>query len=292
MQLKEIHIVKNFKEPMRLQEYGVGIFKRIPTKSALKKAIKKELVFVDGIVASTGIFIKGGEKIEYAYQIEDTNSTRLKLNLEVIYEDDYLAVVNKPAGILVSGNGFKTVANALGQNLRSSTAFDSVRPQPVHRLDYATTGLLLVGKTNSSIVALNKLFKEKQILKTYYAVTIGLMTSSGSIDFLIDEKMALSIFQVMDCIPSKRFYFLNLVKLDPQTGRRHQLRKHMFMNGNPILGDAAYFLEGLQLKGKGLYLHAYSLKFVHPVLNKEMYIISNLPKKFEKLFPGNIRNKK
>lgn len=286
MQLKEIHIAVNTEEPIRLQEYGVGIFLRIPTKSALKKAIRKQMVFVDGVLASTGTFILGGENIEYHYQSEVEVSTRLKLNLEVIYEDNYFAVINKPAGILVNGNGFKTVANALGQNLKISTAFDAVRPQPVHRLDYATTGLLLVGKTTSSIIALNNLFKEKQIVKTYYAVTIGEMNGNGLIELPIDEKEAVSIFQVEDTVFSKRFEYLNLVKLEPKTGRRHQLRKHLFANGNPILGDATYFLDGLQLKRKGLYLHAQTLKFTHPIFNKQIRITCNLPKKFEKLFPS------
>ena len=288
MQSKKIHIAASTKEPMRLQDYGVGIFERIPTKSALKKAIKKNLVLVDGKVASTGTFIKGGEKIEYLFENQDIHTTRLKLNLEVVYEDDYLAVINKPAGILVSGNGFKTITNALTQNLKASTASDAVKPQPVHRLDYATTGLLLIGKTSSGIIELNKLFENKKIHKTYYAVTIGLMQNSGSIVLPIDEKKATSFFQVISTILSERFKYLNLVKLNPQTGKRHQLRKHMLANGTPILGDSTYFLDGLQLKGKGFYLHAYSLKFNHPILNKQMHIISNLPKRFEKLFPKQI----
>lgn len=285
MQLKEKHVAEFTKEAIRLQEYGVGIFKRIPTKSALKKAIKKKLVFVNGKVASTASFIKEGDRIEYHCPIKN-NDTRLKLALDVLYEDDYLAVINKPAGILVSGNGFKNIANALGQNLKTSTALDTVWPKPVHRLDYATTGLLLVGKTSSAIVALNQLFEEKRICKTYYAVTIGSMKLRGTIDASIDEKEAISFYQVLKTLPSKRFGSLNLVKLNPTTGRRHQLRKHLLSIGNPILGDATYFLDDLVLKGRGLYLHAQSLVFMHPILNEEIHITSNLPKKIEKLFSG------
>lgn len=284
MQLKEIHIVPIIIAPLRLQEYGVGIFYRIKSKSALKKAIKKKLLFVNGNVATTGTMIFGGEEI--IYQIpENTTNTRLVLKLNVVFEDEYLAVINKPAGILVSGNGFKTVANALPQNLKKSSAEDAVVPQPVHRLDYATTGLLLVGKTNSAITKLNKLFEYKNVTKEYYAVTVGKMESSGIIDNDIDDKHATSSFEVIETIVSERFSSLNLVRLSPYTGRRHQLRKHLLSIGNPILGDPKYFLQGLQLKGKGLYLHARSLRFQHPVTNEEMFIESNLPKRFVKLFP-------
>lgn len=285
MQQKEIHIVNENVTPMRLQEYGVGVFQRILTKSALKKAIKKKLILVDGIIASTATIIIGGETIVYQHPQENENNTRLILKLDVVYEDEYLAVINKPAGILVSGNGFKTVANALSQNLKKSSATDAVSPQPVHRLDYATTGLLLVGKTSSVITNLNQLFENKKIQKEYFAVTIGSMDTVGTIKNNIDDKPAKSSFEVLESIVSERFSYLNLVKLSPHTGRRHQLRKHLLSIGNPILGDATYLLTGFQLKRKGLYLHAKTLCFQHPVTNKEIYIESKLPKKFIKLFP-------
>ena len=163
---------------------------------------------------------------------EDTRvSKAFVFDLNVLFEDDYLALVHKPAGILVSGNTFKTVANALSQNLKRSTQVDVTSPKPVHRLDYATTGVLMVGKTSSSIRALNQSFEAKQI-----------------------------------------------------TGRRHQLRKHLSGIGHPILGDKDYGITGLILNGKGLYLHAHTLKFTHPSTNEVLTIIDGLPKRFVKLF--------
>ena len=288
MQVKETHIVNKNVTPKRLQEYGVGVFQRISTKSALKKAIKKKMILVDGLIASTATFIVGGETIVYQHLRENENNTRLILKLDVVYEDEYLAVINKPAGILVSGNGFKTVANALAQNLQKSSATDAVSPQPVHRLDYATTGLLLVGKTSRVITSLNQLFENKKIEKDYFAVTIGGMDTVGSINSDIDDKPAKSSFKVLESIVSDRFAYLNLVRLSPHTGRRHQLRKHLLSIGNPILGDATYYLTGLQLKGKGLYLHAKSLGFQHPITNEKMFVESKLPKKFAKLFPDQL----
>ena len=179
-------------------------------------------------------------------------------------------MIHKPAGILVSGNSFKTISNALVQNIVKSSLPDTTKPHPVHRLDYTTTGLLLVGKTSSSIRALNKMFENKDIKKIYYAITIGEMNSQGEITTEIDGKKSQSGYTVCKTVISKRFGKLNLVQLELQTGRRHQLRKHLSSIGNPILGDNEYGLENLILNGKGLYLHANSLKFIHPFTNEEV----------------------
>ena len=209
---------------------------------------------------------------------------KLIFQLDVLFEDDYLALIHKPAGILVSGNRFKTIANALPQNLKRSNLVDATIPQPIHRLDFATTGILLVGKTGSSIRALNKLFENKAIEKTYYAIAIGEMNHQGEITSKIDGKRSQSNYVVCRSVPSKRFGRLNLVKMKPKTGRRHQLRKHLSSIWNPILGDKEYGMENLVLNGKGLYLHAYSLKFTHPFTNEEIHQSDELPKRFKKIF--------
>ena len=285
LNLVERHKVPKQENQIRIQEYLVGVFDSCNTKSAIKKAIKKNLIKVNNKNVTTAKYICGGETITLFQTEEKTNSKKLKLPLEVLFEDDYLAIINKPAGILVSGNKFKTVANALPQNLKKSTQKDAVKPQPTHRLDYPTTGLLLVGKTSSSIIALNKLFENKEIQKEYIAITIGEMKSSGTIDFTIDEKESVSEYKVLKTVTSERFGFLNLVQLIPKTGRRHQLRKHLSAIGNPILGDKQYGIEHLILNGKGLYLHAYKLEFEHPFTKEKICIELENPKKFGKIFP-------
>ena len=270
--------------PIRLQEYGVGIFISALTKSALKKALKKKLITVNNEIASTATFIYGGEQICLSIPEEISSSKQLIFPLQVLFEDEHLAVIHKPAGILVSGNSFKTIANALPQNLQRSNLPDAAKPQPVHRLDYATTGILLVGKTSSSIRALNKLFEEDKVEKTYYAIAIGSMEAEGEIITDIDAKKSLSYYKLIDSVVSERFGKLNLVQLHPQTGRRHQLRKHLSSIGNPILGDKDYGSEDLILNGKGLYLHAYSMSFLHPFTKKKMYFQDELPLKFQKIF--------
>jgi 23S rRNA pseudouridine1911/1915/1917 synthase len=280
----ETHIAKKLETPIRFQKYGVGIFKTIPTKSGIKKAIKKELIFIDGILATTSKYISGGERIELFESEKSSTFERLKLDLQVLFEDDYLAIIYKPAGILVSGNKFVTIANGLTQNLKKSNQIDAVKPQPIHRLDYPTSGLLLIGKTSSSILQLGDLFKNKEIQKTYFATAIGKIQTQGEIIFSVDEKEAFTKFEVLQTEKSERFEFLNLVKLSPKTGRKHQLRKHLLAIGNPILGDKMYFLEDKILNGKGLYLHAGSLEFSHPFTKEKIKVSKELPKKFTKIF--------
>lgn len=239
---------------------------------------------VNDLIATTATLINGGECICLFNPIEVNPNKKLIFPLKVLFEDDYLAVIHKPAGILVSGNSFKTIANALSQNIQPSKLPDATKPQPVHRLDYATTGILLIGKTSRSIRVLNSMFEDKKVEKIYYAVTIGDMSDRGIITSDIDDKKSKSKYKLLESVSSKRFGKLNLVTLKPLTGRRHQLRKHLASINNPILGDRAYGIENLILIGKGLYLHAYSLKFIHPFTNKEVYIKDDYPLRFKKIF--------
>lgn len=285
MLLAETHIAKSEEKPIRFQEYAVGIFKITPTKSGIKKAIKKELILIDGILATTSKYIYGGEKIEIFQSQDPPTFKRLKLDLKVLFEDEHLAIIYKPSGILVSGNKFVTISNALTQNLKKSNLIDTVKPQPIHRLDYPTSGVLLIGKTSSAIQKLGKLFKDKQVQKTYFAVSTGKMCKGGIINLNVDHKKASTEFEILESLPSQRFEFLNLVKLQPKTGRKHQLRKHLSAISHQILGDKEYGNPELILKGKGLYLHASTLEFTHPFTKEKIAISKKIPKKFKKIFP-------
>lgn len=243
---------------------------------------------VNDVIATSATIIYCGDRISLCIPDEVNLDNRLVFPLTVLFEDDHLAVIHKPAGILVSGNSFKTITNALVQNIKRSNLPDATKPQPVHRLDYATTGILLVGKTSSSIRVLNKMFEDKKIEKTYYAITIGEMNDEGKITSEIGGKKSQSNYKVLESVFSKRFGRLNLVKLKPQTGRRHQLRKHLLSILNPILGDKNYGIEHLILNGKGLYLHAYSLDFIHPFTNKKVCFRDESIRRFEKIFTSKI----
>lgn len=268
----------------------MGIFKAAPSKSALKKAIKRKQILVNKKAATTAMYIKEGDRIELRIPLSHTKHKAFRLALTGLYEDEHLAIIHKPAGILTSGNSFKTIANALPNNLKTSTAPDAILPEPAHRLDFATTGALAIGKTRSTLYQLNQAFEKQQIKKIYYAICIGSLPDYGTMDFPVDGKEALTYYHKIDSVASPRFGRLNLMQLLPITGRRHQLRKQLFALGNPILGDPLYSNENHVLKGKGLYLHAYSLRLRHPENGKDLYVIDKLPKRFRKIFDSDLPN--
>lgn len=283
----ETYKVPTLNSKTRLQDLAAGMFERTPTKSGLKKAIKNNLVRINDRVATSGSYLLGGETIDL-YQNQEINiKPSIDIQLDIIYEDEYLSLVNKPAGITVSGNKKWTLENALSSNLKKSSEPDALsKPEPIHRLDHPTSGIILIGKTSNSVIALNQLFRDRNIDKTYYAVTINKMESQGNITSPIDNKTSSTNFIVEQCLESERFKFLNLVHVFPHTGRKHQIRKHLSELGNPILGDQIYCSNENILKGNGLYLHAFSLNFTHPFTKEKMYHSAPLPKKFTRLFPS------
>ena len=285
-QLIELHSVCNLTHRKRLSDFNTENFLTIASKSALKKAIKKDLVFLNGEVGKSYDFVNNGDIIKLYKDDSFINKPIIDLNLEVLYEDDYLAIIFKPAGVVVSGNRHWTIQNALANNLNISSQKDALkRPEPIHRLDYPTSGALLIGKTSEMVIKLNQMFAEKSIQKTYHAVVMGDIESSGIIKLDVDGKPSETIYKVLKKVSSPKFEYLNLVELRPHTGRKHQLRKHLSEIGYPILGDLEYGNEGFILKGKGLYLHASRLNFIHPISSETIDIIAELPKKFKKLFP-------
>lgn len=274
------HIVSEAKSHTRLSDYLIGVFEEIPTRKGIKKAIEDNRVLVDGVVSKTSHYVQKGEEI---CLLEKEVSPGRKYNLEVpvVYEDDYFAVVEKPSGIPVSGNYFKTLFNALDGNLYISSQKDRL-PQflPVHRLDSATSGLVIIAKTHSVRVAFGNMLHEKQIIKRYRAILQGTLSGSGMVNSLVDDKDALSEYQVLENIETVNDTTLTLVDLFPLTGRTHQLRIHMSSIGHPIVGDKLYRGDTAMKTNKGLFLAAIGLEFLHPVTRQLLKIEIFPPAKF------------
>ena len=240
---------------------------------------------VNNNLSTTATPLLGGEIITVFRDQTPIKKLSIKIALDVIYEDEYLAIINKPPGVEVSGNKRYTIANALDKALKRSNQEDALqRPEPIHRLDYPTSGCLLIGKTSTSVMMLNRAFQEKKIDKVYYAITIGKQKASGTITSPLDGKSCISHFEVIDTVASIKYKALNLVKLIPATGRKHQLRKHLAAIQNPIMGDNQYGTDGNKGMGNGLYLHAYSIKFIHPATALTISEHIKLPKKFTRIF--------
>ena len=278
-------------EKIRLSDLPGGTFVELQSRNAWKKAVKQGRVLMNGSQAYGSDFLFGGEKIELLPQKEYSAASYPKVDMKILYEDDYLACVFKPASILVSGNKKRTVVNALPPLLKKSLKTDHLpRPDAVHRLDYLTTGVLLVAKTRSVLAKLNSDFEEKRIKKHYLAILMGKLDDAGDVKSDVDGKNASSSYRVLDHLDSPYYGFLTLCELRPHTGRRHQLRIHMAALGHPVLGDSDHGKEGEIFQGKGLFLHAHTLSFEHPVTGERMTIKAIPPKKYVKLFPDIIEN--
>ena len=271
---------ENVEPDQRITDYLPGIFPLLPTKSSVKKAIKKRLISANDQVCESALFIVAGQIITFYPEINKQKVFECKL--EVIFEDEHIALINKPAGFPVSGNAFKTIQNALPFNLNISNEEDALAfPLPVHRLDAQTSGLLLIAKTQMARINLGNQFEKKEVKKKYQALVIGLTPVDGNMEFPVDGKEAQSEFYLLKVEPSLKFEYLSLLELIPVTGRTHQLRIHCKESGFPILGDKLYFNEGKQLKGKGLFLCSVFISFEHPKTNEKLSFQIPHPDKFD-----------
>ena len=278
------HIVPKLDNPVRLSEYACGLFPTVPSRKGIKKAIIRGQLKVNGTKGHTGYWVQPNDVLEL-YEAEIKVGKVFELSFPVVYEDDHLAVILKPAGYQVSGNQFQTVQNALPFNLKPlSSGADLSSPLPVHRLDKPTTGLLLVAKTRISRINLGRQLEEKKIQKRYQAIVIGKTIEEGLIDEPLEGKSAITRFKRVKSCDSLKNGTLTWLDVWPETGRTHQLRKHLSNLGFPILGDAEYGKEGLILKGKGLFLSAVQLDFTHPATGKPLRVKVNAPHKFFSLF--------
>ncbi|WMX13564.1 RluA family pseudouridine synthase [Aureispira sp. CCB-E] len=277
------HVVPEIEVPQRLSDYLCGVFAELPSRKSVKTAIKKGAVYVNGKKGHTGDWVKSHQEIQLM-DIDHAPRKVLKMPLEVLYEDAYLAVIFKPAGLPVSGNQFRTIEQALLYNLEPSTAPDRLKqPRAAHRLDAPTSGLLLVAKTKQARINLGAQFEAKSIQKRYQAIVIGAPPREGSIVFPIEGKASLSMYECLKTVDSLKSGQLSLLNLYPKTGRTHQLRMHLSKLGFPILGDALYGKEGLILKHKGLFLTAIELTFQHPITEKKQTITLETPYKYTAL---------
>lgn len=274
------HIVTDLTESQRLSDYLIGRFEAVSTRKGIKKAILQHRIRVNDQLATTGYWVKKNDVITLL-EVRTAPPKDFDLELQIPYEDDFLAVVVKPAGIPVSGNLFKTLYNALGDNLKRSSQPDGLRwPLPIHRLDTATSGLVIVAKTHGVRVALGEMLENKSIQKRYRAILQGTLLGDGTIDLPVQEKEALSTYHVVENIPTLKDTSLTLVDFYPITGRTHQLRIHASSMGTPIVGDKLYQNNTAMKTDKGLFLCAVEVQFQHPVTNEKLHIEIPMPEKF------------
>ena len=263
------------------------------SRSKVQKLIKAQAVTVNGKHCSASDGVREKDVIRVEVPIEDASSLPKPedIPLEIVYEDDDLAVVNKPKGMVVHpapGNPNGTLVNALLYHFQTlSSANDAMRPGIVHRIDKMTSGLLVVAKNDATHEALAAQFQDHSAHREYVCLVHGnLKEDEGTIDAPIgrhptdrkrmavvkDGRNAVTHWRVLE-----RFGTVTLLDVRLETGRTHQIRVHMAYMKHPILGDEVYGSPAPKLKLNGQALHGYRLTFVHPQTGERLSFAAPVP---------------
>ena len=198
--------------------------------------------------------------------------------IEIIFEDPYLMIVNKPSGLLViptPKNEKNTLTNKLNEILLKRN--ESVKAHPCHRLDRDTSGLIIYAKGKSVQQKMMTLFHENHVSKKYFAIASGYIDKKeGTINFRIEGKTAITKYKVIE---QNENY--TVVEIELLTGRTNQIRIHFKDIGHPLLGETKFaFRKDFKIKFKRLALHSHSIEFTHPVTNEKMFFNIPMPDEF------------
>lgn len=270
------------------------------SRSKIQKLISKGHIVVNEKEIKANYKINGGDEISVIIpEPEPVDVLAQDLPLEIIYEDEDIVLINKEQGVVVHpGAGHKdgTLVNALLYHIDDLSGINGeIRPGIVHRLDKETSGILVVAKNDTAHVHLSKQLQERTMTKKYWVLVHGVIPHEhGTINAPIGRdpknrqqftvinsgKEAISHFKVVE-----RFNDYSLVEVSIETGRTHQIRVHLKYINFPVAGDKTYG-PGKTLKGEGQFLHARSLKFVHPQTREVMTFEAPVPEIFEKTLAG------
>lgn len=269
------------------------------TRSRVKKLVEDGKITLNGKPCKAGDSLKGGDVIDII--IEEPlklDLTPQNIGIEIVYQDDDLAVINKPQGLTVHAGGGTnggTLVNALLYHLDKLSSINGViRPGIVHRIDKDTSGLLVVAKNDLAHLSLAKQIQQKTCKRIYLALVEGApKCDNGLIDTLItrsdkDRKlMTVSTVKGRQAITEytviKKYQGFSLVEFSLKTGRTHQIRVHCKHINTPIVGDKKYGSKKQKFDLEGQLLHAHKLIFTHPRTGKEMVFTAPLPDYFEKV---------
>ena len=291
--MQKIKIDEQFKN-QRIDSYLPQVLD--VSRSKVSKMIKNEEILVNGKKTKNSYILKENDLVEVG-EIKEEIMQALpeKMDLDIIYEDDDVIVVNKPNGMVVHpavGNKSKTLVNGLLYHSKNlSTINGEFRPGIVHRIDAYTTGLLMVAKNDKAHKILAKELEEKKTTRKYIALVWGIInTDTGTIDAPIGrdindrKKMAVTDINSKDAITHfkviERYSNATLIELKLETGRTHQIRVHMNYIGYPVVNDPVYGRRKL-IDNTGQCLHAKTLGFIHPTTHEYMEFDSPLPSCFE-----------
>lgn len=267
------------------------------TRVMSQKLIEQGNVKVNGKNVKTSYKLNENDKVEVEIpEVKEVCIEAQDIPVEVLYEDNDIIVVNKPKGLVVhpaNGNPDGTLVNALMKICKGTLSGigGEIRPGIVHRLDKDTSGVLIVAKNDKAHLALCKQIKNREVKKTYLALTRGIIIENeATINMPIGRsttdrkkmavvktgKEAITHFKVLE-----RFKENTLLEINLETGRTHQIRVHLSQIGYPIVGDMVYSNGKNKFGVQGQMLHAWKIKFMHPITGKEMEIEAPLPPYFK-----------
>lgn len=276
------------------------------TRSAVQKLIDTGMITVNGIVVPKNYRLRAEDDIQIvlpeASELEDVLPENIPI--DIVYEDEYLVVVNKPKGMVVhpaAGNPNGTLVNALLYHCKGTLSGINgiIRPGIVHRIDKDTSGLLVVAKTDEAHVSLAEQISSHSFERRYHAIIVGsLKDDQGTIDkpigrSITDRKKmavvaggrnAVTHYKVIEQLERAQY-----IELQLETGRTHQIRVHMASLGHPLLGDIVYgggrtaFEKSNSETLCGQCLHAKTIAFVHPITGEFLRFDSDLPEYFKEI---------
>ncbi|MGM9881338.1 MAG: RluA family pseudouridine synthase [Bacilli bacterium] len=265
------------------------------TRSKIKKMIDNESILVNGKKVKPSYILKENDNISLTDYVEDIDILPENIPLDILYEDDYLIVVNKESGMVVHpapGNYKGTLVNALMYHTNHlSTVNTSIRPGIVHRIDADTSGLLLVAKNDHVHNILAEAIQKKEVVREYIALVSGVIKEdSATIDAPIGrdpknrKKMCVTSENSKDAITHltviERYKNATLIRCKLETGRTHQIRVHLNYIGHPIINDPVYGHKKLIDPNFGQMLHAEKISFVHPITKEYLSFTKEPPKRF------------
>ncbi len=288
------------------------------SRTRIKNLILKEKLKLNNkIIINPSKKVRTGDSL--VLEIPNPKKASLKpynYNLEIVFEDQDLLIINKPAGIIMhpgAGNYDKTIVNALMHYDKESLSNigDELRPGIIHRIDKNTSGLVVIAKNNETHENLSKQFSNHTIIREYQLLIWGkLRPTFGRIETFITRssknrqlmevnhskgKKAITNYKTIEIFENKKIPTLSLVECKLETGRTHQIRVHMNYKGNSLVGDDKYKKKYKKLKNVDLdvqnsitnlnrqFLHAKTLGFVHPRTQKELIFTSILPQELNNI---------
>ena len=267
------------------------------SRTKIVKAIKDGDILVNNKEVSPSYKLKDGDLITVSeFSEEQIDLVPEKMDLDIVYEDDYLAVINKPSGMVVHpavGNWSHTLVNGLLYHFNSVSKDKSIRPGIVHRLDKDTSGLMIVAKNDKVHDLLSEMIKNKKVERKYLALVWGKLShEKGRIEAPIgrdpesrqsyivtdiNSKDSITNFKVIE-----RFSDVTLIECSLETGRTHQIRVHMNYIGHPIVNDPVYGKRKI-ISDFGQMLHSYKLSFIHPITKEKLCFEKDPPQEFKEI---------